>query len=75
MTNACTEHSLYSFKTEVITDYLLLETTLKVKVFAWSPFGDQFFWFRDTFLQFKILGAMGTKMVATWRVGKSWIAK
>ena len=28
-------------------------TTLKVKVFAWSPNGDQFFWFRETFLQIK----------------------
>ena len=27
--------------------------TLQVKVFAWSPFGDQFFWFRETFLQIK----------------------
>ena len=69
------QNTVYFHSKQVITDYLLLETTLKVKVFAWSPFGDQFFWFRDTFLQFKILGAMATKMVATWRVGKSWIAK
>ena len=27
--------------------------TLQVNVFAWSPFGDQFFWFRETFLQIK----------------------
>ena len=27
--------------------------TPKVKVFAWSPFGDQFFWLRETFLQIK----------------------
>ena len=46
----------------------ITETTLKVKVFAWSPFGDQFFWFRETSLQIKILGTMATKMVATWGV-------
>ena len=27
--------------------------TLQVKVFAWSPFGDQHFRFRETFLQVK----------------------
>ena len=27
--------------------------TLQVKVFAWLPCGDQFFWFRETFLQIK----------------------
>ena len=27
--------------------------TLQVKVFAWSPFGNIFFWFRETFLQIK----------------------
>ena len=48
-------------------------STLQVKVFAWLPFGDQFLWFRETFFAnqvvgFKILGAMATKMVATWRV-------
>ena len=26
-------------------------TTLQVKVFVWSPFDNQLFWFRDTFLQ------------------------
>ena len=28
--------------------------TLKVKVFAWLPLGDQFFWFREIFLQIKL---------------------
>ena len=29
------------------------KSTLQVKVFAWSPFGNQLFWFRETFLQIK----------------------
>ena len=29
--------------------YLTLLTTLHVKVFAWSPFGNQLFWFRGFF--------------------------
>ena len=29
-------------------------STLQVKFFAWSPFGNQLFWFRETFLQIKI---------------------
>ena len=33
--------------------YLTLLTTLHVKVFAWSPFGNQLFWFREIFLQIK----------------------
>ena len=48
-------------------------TTLQVKVFAWSPLGDQFCLFRETFYkssrQLQNCGAMATKMVATWRVG------
>ena len=51
-------------------------TTLQVKVFAQLPFGNQLFWFRETFLanqvgSSKILGAMATKMVATWRVDQA----
>ena len=51
-------------------------TALQVKVFARLPFGNQLFWFRDTFLanqvgSSKILGAMATKMVATWRVDQA----
>ena len=47
-------------------------STLQVKVFAWSPFGNQLFWFRETFFtnqvtSSEILGAMATKMVATWK--------
>ena len=58
---------------KVHTPSLGFRPTLKVKVFAWSSFGDQFFWFRETFFtnqvaNFKILGAMATKMVTTWRV-------
>ena len=30
-------------------------STLRVKVFAQSPFGNQLFWFRETFLQIKLL--------------------
>ena len=50
----------------------------QVEVFAWSPFGNQLFWVRETFLQIKvasskILGAMVTKMVATWRVAKATV--
>ena len=49
---------------------LVAIATLQVKVFAWSPFGDQFFRFSETFFtnqvaSFKILGAVATKMVAT----------
>ena len=41
-----------------------------MKVLAWSPNGDQFFWFRKTFFpnqvaSFKILGAMAAEFVAT----------
>ena len=48
--------------------------TLQVKFFAQSPFGNQLFWFGETFFTnqvaiSKILGAMVTKMVATWQVG------
>ena len=48
-------------------------STLQVKVFAWLPFGNQLFWFTETFFtnqvaSSKILGAMATKMVTTWRV-------
>ena len=48
-------------------------TTLQVKVFAWLPFGNQLFWFWGDFFtkqvaSSEILGAMVTKMVATWRV-------
>ena len=48
-------------------------STLQVKVFAWSPFGNQLFWFTETFFtnqvtSSKILGAIATKMVSTWRV-------
>ena len=48
--------------------------TLQVKAFAWSPFGNQVFWLREAFFtnqvaSCKILGAMATKMVPTWRVG------
>lgn len=51
-------------------------TNLQVKVFAQLPFGNQLFWFRETFLanqvgSSKILGAMATKMVATWRVDQA----
>ena len=47
--------------------------TLQVKVFAWSPFGNQLFWFWGDFFtkqvaSSEILGAMVTKMVATWMV-------
>ena len=47
----------------------IFTATLQVKVFAWSPFGNQLFWFKETFLLSKspapkILGAMATKMVA-----------
>ena len=28
--------------------------TLQVKVFAWSPFGNQLFWFRETVLLSKL---------------------
>ena len=31
--------------------------TLQVKVFAWSPFGNQLFWFRESFLQIKLPAA------------------
>ena len=52
---------------------ILLSATLQVKVFARSPFGNQLFWFGKTFftnqvVSCKILGAMATKMVATWRI-------
>ena len=30
-----------------------LVSTLQVKVYAWSPFGNPLFWFRETFLQVK----------------------
>ena len=48
-------------------------STRQVKVFAWSPFGNQLFWFTETFFtnqvtSSKILGTMATKMVTTWRV-------
>ena len=46
--------------------------TLQVQVFARLPFGNQLFWFRETFnnqvASCKILAAMATKMVETWRV-------
>ena len=31
--------------------------TLQVKAFAWSPFGNQLFWFREAFLQIKLPAA------------------
>ena len=42
-------------------------------MFARSQFGNQPVWFRETFFtnqvaSFKILGAMATKVVTTWRV-------
>ena len=51
-------------------------TILQVKGFAQLPFGNQLFCFRETFLanqvgSSKILGAMATKMVATWRVDQA----
>ena len=51
-------------------------TTLQGKGFAQLPFGNQLFCFRETFLanqvgSSKILGAMATKMVATWRVDQA----
>ena len=33
--------------------YVNILTTLQVKVFAWSPFGNLLFWFRETFWQIK----------------------
>ena len=33
------------------------KATLQVKVFAWSPFGNQLFWFRESFLQIKLPAA------------------
>jgi len=43
--------------------------TLQVRAFfAWSPFGNQLFWFRELFLQNMKPFTMATKMVATWRV-------
>ena len=52
---------------------ILLSATLQVKVFARSPFGNQLFWFGKTFftnqvISCKILGAMATKTVASWRI-------
>ena len=52
---------------------ILLSATLQVKVFARSPFGNQLFWFGKTVftnqvVSCKMLGAMATKMVATWRI-------
>ena len=46
--------------------------TLQVKAFAWSPFDNQLFWFREAFFinqvaSYKMLGAMATKMVPTLR--------
>ena len=42
------------------------------KVFAWLPFGNQLFWFRETFLQIKLPAPKfyvpSWKMVPTWRV-------
>ena len=56
----------------LLADLLLVLILLQVRVFAQSPFGNQLFWFRETFLQIKLpapnLGATATKMVATWRV-------
>ena len=37
--------------------HLAYISTLQVKVFAWSPFGNQLFWFRETFLQIKLPAA------------------
>ena len=31
-----------------------VDVTLQVKVFPWSPFGNQLFWVRETFLKFKL---------------------
>ena len=31
--------------------------TLQGKAFAWSPFGNQLFWFREAFLQIKLPAA------------------
>ena len=50
-------------------EFTAMHATLQVKVFAWSPFDNQLFWFRETFsnqvASSKILGAMATKLVAT----------
>ena len=42
-----------------------LLTTLQVKVFVWSPFGDQTFWFMETFLQIK---SPASKFKAPWQL-------
>ena len=44
----------FLFVAELILVHVLvtnanLSATLQVKVFAWSPFGDQFFWCSKTF--------------------------
>ena len=58
-------------KCNISTTYLLILTyslfgvsRLQVKVFAWSPFGNQLFWFRETFLQIK---SPAPKFQAPWR--------
>ena len=53
-------------------------STLQVKVFAWSPIGNQFFWFKETFLQIKspaskFYAPVATKMVTTWRVARQML--
>ena len=53
-------------------------STLQVKVFAWSPIGNQLFWFRETFLQIKspaskFYAPVATKMVTTWRVARQML--
>ena len=44
---------------------LVAIATLQVKVFAWFPFGDQFFRFSETFLQIK---SPASKFQAPWRL-------
>ena len=56
-----------------LVSFSLACSTLQVKVFPRSPFGNQLFWFREAFFtnqvtSSKIFGTMATKMVATWRV-------
>ena len=52
---------------------MLTGNRLQVKVFAWSPFWPPILLvsvdpFTNQVDSFKILGAMATKMVATWRI-------